>query len=365
MKNNKILVIEDEPTIRENIKEILQIAKFQPIVAADGNEGIKLAIANLPDLIICDIMMPELDGYQVLEMIKEEKKTQNIPFIFLTAKSERNDFRYGMNLGADDYLTKPFNLEQLLTAINTRLKKKINIENETETKLKELRQNINLSLPHELRTPLNGILGSGYLLKQLSHDPQPEDIEEIADVIIESGERLYQLIQNYLLYAELELLGTDINYQTSLKTPENRCLTSSIIKDIATKEAEKADGKFDLSLNLEDGVVFVEKAYFEKMLQEIINNAFKFSEKGSPVQIITNNNEEYFNIFVIDHGRGMSANEIVNIGAYKQFNRKIYAQEGVGLGLAIAKRIVELSGGSFNIKSVVGQNTIVQIIFPH
>lgn len=364
MKNLKILVIEDDPTIRENIEEILQLAEFQPILAADGDQGVKLAIANLPDLIICDVMMSKLDGYEVLKMLKEQKSTQNIPFIFLTAKSARGDFRHGMDLGADDYLTKPFAMDELLSAINTRMEKKINIENQTQTKLNELRQNINLSLPHELRTPLSGILGSGDLLKQLSDDLQPEDIEEIADTIIESGERLYQLIQNYLLYAELELLGTDTNYKTSLKTPENRCLTTSIIEDIAIKEAAKAERKFDLSLYLQDGVVFVEKVYFEKMLQEIINNAFKFSENGSPVKIITNNNEEVFNIFIIDHGGGMSVNEIANIGAYTQFNRKIYAQEGVGLGLTIAKRIVELSGGSFNIKSVVGQKTIVHIILP-
>lgn len=119
----KILVIEDEPKVRANIEEILQLADFDTIVAKDGLEGLQLARENLPDLIICDIMMPELDGYGVISGLKEEEKMANIPFVFLSAKSDRSDFRQGMNLGADDYLTKPFTPEELLGAIAARLER--------------------------------------------------------------------------------------------------------------------------------------------------------------------------------------------------------------------------------------------------
>ena len=120
----KILLIEDNPDMRENTTEILELARYQVVTAETGNEGVKLAQTEKPDLIICDIMMPELDGYGVLHLLNKEADTANIPFIFLTAKAEKNDYRKGMTLGADDYLTKPYDDVELLNAVETRLRKK-------------------------------------------------------------------------------------------------------------------------------------------------------------------------------------------------------------------------------------------------
>ncbi|MBS1595075.1 MAG: response regulator [Bacteroidetes bacterium] len=119
----KILLIEDNADVRENTAEILELAKFQVITAANGKIGVDMAIKEKPDLIICDIMMPELDGYGVLHMLGRQTETASIPFIFLTAKTERADIRKGMEMGADDYLTKPFDDIELLNAIETRFRK--------------------------------------------------------------------------------------------------------------------------------------------------------------------------------------------------------------------------------------------------
>ena len=119
----KILLIEDNLEIRENTSEILSLANYTVLTAENGKIGVELAQLELPDLIVCDIMMPELDGYGVLHILNKKPETANIPFIFLTAKTERSDIRKGMNLGADDYLTKPFNDTDLLDAIDTRLQK--------------------------------------------------------------------------------------------------------------------------------------------------------------------------------------------------------------------------------------------------
>ncbi|MGP8216002.1 MAG: response regulator [Bacteroidia bacterium] len=120
---NKILLIEDNNEMRENTSEILQFAKYKVITAANGRIGIEKAKNENPDLIICDIMMPDLDGYEVLDMLSKYPETASIPFVFLSAKAERNDVRKGMNLGADDYLTKPFDETELLNAIEVRLKR--------------------------------------------------------------------------------------------------------------------------------------------------------------------------------------------------------------------------------------------------
>ncbi|MFK8038818.1 MAG: response regulator [Crocinitomicaceae bacterium] len=120
---NKIVLIEDNTDVRENIQEILELADYEVFTAENGKLGVELVKNEMPNLILCDIMMPELDGYGVLYMVNKNPKTSGIPFIFLTAKSEREDFRKGMNMGADDYLTKPFDDTQLLGAVERRLER--------------------------------------------------------------------------------------------------------------------------------------------------------------------------------------------------------------------------------------------------
>lgn len=120
---NKILLIEDNDDVRENTAEILELANYQVFTAENGKVGVEKAIQEKPDLIICDIMMPVLDGYGVLHMINKHEELKSIPFIFLTAKAERGDFRKGMEMGADDYITKPFTDIELLNSIESRLKK--------------------------------------------------------------------------------------------------------------------------------------------------------------------------------------------------------------------------------------------------
>jgi DNA-binding NarL/FixJ family response regulator len=119
----RILVIEDDPSIRTNLRDILELAGFQPLLAANGREGIATAKRELPDLVLCDVLMPEQDGHQVVQALRAEPATARIPFIFLTAKSGRSDVRSGMNLGADDYLAKPVRLKELLEAIAARLER--------------------------------------------------------------------------------------------------------------------------------------------------------------------------------------------------------------------------------------------------
>lgn len=120
---NKILIIEDNLDIRENISELLQLSGYETLEAGNGKEGVRIALEVLPDLILCDIMMPELDGYGVLHILSRHEETLRIPFVFLTAKADKIDVRKGMTLGADDYITKPFDESDLLTAIENRLRK--------------------------------------------------------------------------------------------------------------------------------------------------------------------------------------------------------------------------------------------------
>jgi len=141
--NKKILLIEDNTELRENTTEVLELAGYKVRAASNGKEGIEMVSQGMPDLIICDIMMPQLDGYGVLHVLSKKPETSNIPFIFLTAKTERNDFRKGMEMGADDYITKPFDDVELLNAIDIRLKKAANLKKEFERSLEGLQDFMN------------------------------------------------------------------------------------------------------------------------------------------------------------------------------------------------------------------------------
>jgi CRP-like cAMP-binding protein/CheY-like chemotaxis protein len=137
--NKKILIIEDHDAIRENIVEILEMAKYTVFEADNGKTGVEMALKHIPDVILCDIMMPELDGYGVLYMLHKYTETSGIPFIFLTAKADHKDLRKGMEMGADDYLTKPFDDMELLNAIEVRLRKKAYVQLQDETKQDNLK----------------------------------------------------------------------------------------------------------------------------------------------------------------------------------------------------------------------------------
>jgi CRP-like cAMP-binding protein/CheY-like chemotaxis protein len=130
LETKNILLIEDNAEMRENTAEILELANYRVITAPNGKEGVRLATSENPDLIICDIMMPELDGYGVLHLLTKNTQTANIPFVFLTAKAEKDDHRKGMTMGADDYLTKPYDDVELLNAVETRLRKSARIKQE-------------------------------------------------------------------------------------------------------------------------------------------------------------------------------------------------------------------------------------------
>jgi DNA-binding response OmpR family regulator len=141
----KILIIEDNKAVRENIEEILTLSGYEVSAAENGKKGIEVAQSSLPDLIICDIMMPILDGYGVLHLLSKSAETSSVPFIFLTAKSDRADFRKGMEMGADDYITKPFDDIELLNAIEVRLKKSELVKQEFSANAKGLDEFLNLA----------------------------------------------------------------------------------------------------------------------------------------------------------------------------------------------------------------------------
>src|SRR5208337_516965 len=214
----RILVIDDEEWLREMIHLALAEKGFDVVEAENGAVGITKARKELPDLILCDVNMEQVDGYLTLSTLRNEPATAAIPFILMTGLADNAGMRHGMEMGADDYLPKPFTIDGLYAAVDARLKKSQTVRDEAERKLAHLRDNISLMLPHELRTPLNGILAYGEILAADAAKLKPAEIAEMGHVVHQSGKRLERLIENFLIYAQLELIAADPNNVNALRT---------------------------------------------------------------------------------------------------------------------------------------------------
>lgn len=359
----KILIIEDNRSIRESTLELLSLAGFAAVAADNGKQGIQVAQKHLPDLILCDVTMPEMDGYGVLTALRQNPKTAAIPFIFLTGRSTKEEFRQGMELGADDYLTKPYTINELMGAIASQFEKNSILQSHSQRQLEELRSSIALSLPYELRTPLHGIMGlAEVLIEDHARLEQPE-VLEIAQGIYQSAARLYQLTQNFLLYAELEITRRDPERIAAFSLHETH-YPQVVIANTATQVARLAERSSDLRLNLQNASVRISDLHLKKVIEELTSNAFKFSQPGTAVTLTAVSQGQGLMLEICDRGRGMKPQQIAQLGAYMQFERHFYEQQGSGLGLVIAKRLVELHGGELAIDSDPGQQTTVRVMLP-
>ena len=246
----KILVVEDDKEIRSMLREILGNAGYDVIPAQDGQFAINFLEHEIPDLVISDIMMPNVDGYQVLEYFQKLPASTTVPFIFLTAKADIGDLRKGMNLGADDYIYKPFRVKELLQSVETHFKKKEKLEE----KFGNIFFDISAYVPHELRTPLIPIIGYSQLISEQIESLTKEEILDMVIRIEASSRRLHKTVEKFIRYT-----GTRIGLalQDHSAFSERGSIESSvpILEEICIRMAIEANRKKDLKLELEDSPV--------------------------------------------------------------------------------------------------------------
>jgi signal transduction histidine kinase len=361
---SKILVIDDEAWLREMIRLALAQHDFEVIEAANSDEGFAAARKELPDLILCDVNMDKAGaGYTMLEKLREDGATAAIPFILMTGLADAKGMRHGMELGADDYLPKPFKIDELYAAVDARLRKVRTVREEAERKFSHLRNQITLMLPHEMRTPLNGIISNAELLALSADSLRPMDIAEMGREISQSGQRLERLIENFLIYAQLEIVANDPQSVAALANATT-FKPGEIARATAIKDADHCGRLTDLIIEATDAPTAVAEDYFKKIVTELVQNAFKFSEAGSSVHVRLAKVGDKIELSVRDQGRGFSTEHIRRIDAYVQFERKMQDQEGFGLGLNIAKKLVELHGGTLTIEGKKGSGATVTVKLP-
>jgi DNA-binding response OmpR family regulator/anti-sigma regulatory factor (Ser/Thr protein kinase) len=360
----RILLVEDDDTLREEMLTWLELEGYQTATATTGRAGLAAAVAEAYDLVISDIMMPDMDGPQLLNELRRRTDTRLLPVIFVTARAERSDVRLGMQLGADDYIIKPFTRLELLMAVETRLARLTEQQRQRDESLAALQRVLHHTLPHELRTPLSGILGFAELLQDVDSFSHKE-LREMAQLVMTSGKRLHRLLENYLLYAQIELIRKD-EAKTELLRAARFDGANTVVKRIAERLSTQYNRRDDLELFLEehDPLLAISSEDWEKIVIEIVDNAFKFSKQGQPVLIGAGLGDGAYLLSVQDHGRGMTPEQLKQIAAYVQFDRKVYEQQGLGLGITIARSLTELYAGSLHIQSKLEAGARVFVRLP-
>jgi two-component system sensor histidine kinase/response regulator len=374
LRDATILVVDDNPTNLEVLSNYFIQYGYTILMKNSGEKALESLKRNIPDLILLDVVMPGIDGFETCRRLKEDTKTQDIPVIFMTALSDTSHKVKGFELGAVDYITKPFQREEVLVRVKTHLtlqvlKKNLQVKNQTlqvslerERKMmEELRLSLSLSLPHELRTPLTVLLGYSGFLANPAKRLKPEQVIRYGTAIYKNSLRLYRLVENSLLYANLKLLKYTSKENVQWQS-ESLLNVTKMTTSLAQQHAKDVDRQNDLTLELIDAYVRVSPTNFEKIFTELLDNAFKYSQQGSSVSVKTGINGNLWILSITDKGRGMTKDQIAKIGAYMQFDRGRYEQQGMGLGLIIAQLLAQLEGGMLSIKSELNQGTTVSLV---
>ncbi len=361
----KILLIDDSEFILESTSTLLQFEDYEVFTASDGHKGIQIAIEQKPDLIICDISMPGISGYEVISQLRNNKETASIPFIFLSAFTEKSKMREGMERGADDYLTKPFTKNEIISAINAQWKKYATVEKKMQEKVEEVGKNLNYALPHEFRTVLSQLIGSARLLNWNADSMTTHDIKEVSNDMISVIQRLTRITDNFLLYMKLENISkskSNIEQLRTQTTIEPLAIISDNLDTIAQKYSRLED--VEILNPVFDIDVAIGSELFAKLVDELFDNAFKFSTSGTKVTVESEVEDENLFLKISDRGIGMTQEQIGSIGAYMQFQRDKYEQQGVGIGLEIARLIATLHNGTMKIVSKKNEGTTIYLSLP-
>jgi len=353
--NNKILLVDDELAIRETVMELLVFKKYKVKTASNGQDALEILENWTPDLIICDIMMPVMDGNTLHEIVKENPSLSAIPFIFLTAKKEDNLMSKSLLDGADYFLSKPFKIAELILVV----KSKIARFEKIKSTYNNLYSGKKSSFLHEINTPLNGILGFTNHLMSNVDNYEKQQIQEICGSIKTSGDRLNRTLQNIILYQNLKNNLLEFNDTSSSEISKIFNKVKVKILDIYENQEKR------INFELDQASIRMSEKYLHFILFELIDNALKFSSAKKMIVVAGEHyNDKYYELVIKDYGIGLSEDELKKIGAAQQFNREKREQQGLGLGLFLSKMMVKKSNGVFTIISKVDEGTEIKIFLP-
>lgn len=362
----RVLIVEDNPAVLESIVLDLELRGYEVLAAGDGQIALNLLSADraLPDIIVSDIAMPNMDGYTLLQTVQQDNRLARIPFIFLTAYGSESDIRQGKKLGVDDYLTKPFRPDDLVVAMENKLRRMARLQELAEKRVDQVREDLMHMISHELRTPLTSVYGGVEVLADSLSDTPAEVLESTLQLIRSGAQRMYRLVEQILLLMQID----EGKLAELINTYGKPCDLEAVVysaSQLVQVEKERRNVTIEIYANESNLDV---KGMFDLLAQvvaEVIRNAVMFSPHDSVVEVNIFRDANQGVIVVQDYGSGIPAEELPNITKrFYQFNRKQTEQQGAGLGLAIVKEYMQIHGGEYNTLSEEGRGTQVELRFP-
>lgn len=359
-----MLLVDDEIKLLLGLKAIMTREGYEVISAHNGTDGIRLAREHLPDIIICDVMMPAPNGFEVKRILSSELHTASIPFIFLTARTLEADKIAGLKQGADDYITKPFNADELIARVDSLLRRSDITRqlamDEMEEKIDLVRHSISTNLGHELRTPLAIILASLDMAIREKFTGKNTDLDWYLENSLSSAHKLSMLVNDLILLNSID--------QNNLSTFRRRVdLEFNFREPIQNVISRYTQKKLNIQIFIEEGIVLNAPEFeFAHAASHLVDNACKFSPDGASISIQLQKNGDGGCILSVENeGSFIPADlrEKVFERYYQVYQGDNRLYGGLGLGLTIARAVAEAAGGSVKIvDSRVGCK--VRMIYP-
>jgi signal transduction histidine kinase len=362
-----ILVVEDEQAILEIISYLLEDDGYQVVQALNGDAALSLLGEAKPDLIISDIRMPGIDGFALCEQVRADPNFGQLPFIFLTGRDERADVRRGMGLGADDYLTKPFEPEELLSAVRVRLARAAETQAAIARAGSGLQDRIIQSLTHEFRTPLSLVVGYTELLESTGQEMNEGDFDAVMHGLHSGSRRLVSLVEDFLLLSKLR---TGAIAEEIAQEPPDPMAPDLMVQMVAAQATSSQPAAKNISLTIEctvpDLTVRIRQQHLGNIASRLLDNAIKFSQgNGSRVAVTTRREQDFWVLNIADDGIGIREEAHSWIfEAFQQVDRSQMEQQGTGVGLTIVKGLVETYGGRISLESTPGTGSTFSVWLP-
>jgi CheY-like chemotaxis protein/two-component sensor histidine kinase len=340
-KKATILIVDDNPNNVQLLKAVMTMRGFDVLVAKNGLQALETVNNELPDLILLDIMMPEMDGFEACQKLKESPETKNIPIIFLTAKSHIDDIMKGFELGAVDYITKPFSSNELVARVEIHLKLKFSQETVVRQR-NELREMVQI-LCHDLSNPLGAVISSFELSEY-----DPEYLNNNKQLILSYVRRQYEIIG---LVRELRAIAEERSEFSLIPVDISKAVQESMETLKYQLDRKKIKAEFSLE---ENTFAFAEKvSLINSVLNNLLTNAIKFSYPDSFISIKSEKNEGNVYIAITDHGIGIPNDLKDKIFSVDRRNTRFgtMGEKGTGFGMPLVRKFVSEYGGTIDVSS--------------
>ncbi len=365
MNTATILIVDDNPTNLQVLLSSLQEIGFETLIAQSGEGALRQVKYAQPDLILLDVMMPGIDGFETCRRLKENNTTREIPVIFMTALSDTVDKIKGFEVGGVDYITKPFQHEEVLARVNThltilKLQQQIQKKNEQLRELNASKDKFFSIIAHDLKTPFSALLG---FTRTVADSVVNFSLDEMTEIFIDlqkSAENLYALLENLLSWSRIQR-GV-MEHQ-----PDHIDVHELVVQNVTLFTPNAKQKQITLLNSVrKETFAYADKNMIDSVIRNLLSNALKFTDANGSVEVSATQEDQFIKVSIADTGVGICEEDISKLFRIdvKYKNPGTAGEEGTGLGLNLCKDLIEKNGGKIWVESDAGKGTTFRFTLP-